>query len=310
MLPLLVFPSLAWFRRRQRPVVVAAAGLWIASAAAALLCLRWFEDQPYVVGMGVLGRDGSVWRAVMVNGVLILWCGVDCLLFVLPALTIYLNDWRARLRAPLGLALGSLFSGGILGLLLWRLGKPMLLGNIVTPNGILGVGTEAIGDRPEILPAAARCIVALVLGVSTAAATAALIERFRSRRGMILRDGPSLAGPDLSSLRWFLWLSVPMCLLYMLLILYRGTLFDRYFLPLLPVIAIPLLWSYQQGIRNTPPPLGWAVIGVLALYGVATTHDFLASGRARMRAASALTSARIPRTSITEIGRASCRERV
>jgi len=106
-----------------------------------------------------------------------------------------------------------------------------------------------------------------------------------------------------ASLSRFALLSIPPCLVYTLAILYRAvvdeTLFDRYFIVLLPVLAVPLLWHYQYKIRKRLPWFGWAVIGVFAWYGIATTHDYLAAGRARLRAASALTAAGIPRNRIT-----------
>ena len=74
---------------------------------------------------------------------------------------------------------------------------------------------------------------------------------------------------------------------------------DRYLLPLPPFLVIPLLWHYQQRIQQRVPPVGWVVLGVLAAYGVATTHDYLAAGRARLGAASALVANGVPRTWIT-----------
>jgi hypothetical protein len=81
--------------------------------------------------------------------------------------------------------------------------------------------------------------------------------------------------------------------------LYRGYLFDRYLIPLLPALAIPLLWHWQRRAGPWVPQAAWAVVGLLALYGVATTHDYLAAGRARLQAATRLTSAGIPRAKIT-----------
>jgi hypothetical protein len=90
----------------------------------------------------------------------------------------------------------------------------------------------------------------------------------------------------------------PSCLLYALILLYRGILFDRYLIPLFPALVIPLLWWRQRSSRSSPPILGWATLGLLALYGVAATHDYFAASRARVEAVSALTATGIPRTSV------------
>jgi hypothetical protein len=289
--PLLVLPAVAWFRRREPPVVAAAAGLWMATAATEALCFRWFLAQPHT-HLGASSWPGvPLARTLVVCGVQFFSCGVECLLLVLPVLAIYLSDWRGRFRAPLSLALSLLVSGAGLAIFTWRLGKDLLIGNIVSPDGILGAGTEAMGYKPRILPASALGALELALAVCVAVTAAALVARSKSRRGT--------ADPDALSLRRFLWLSVPPALAYMLAVLYLGNLYDRYLLPLLPVIAIPLLWAYQRAVRNAPPALGWAIVCVLALYGIATTHDYIAAGRARAQAAAALTSAGIPRTSIT-----------
>ena len=105
-----------------------------------------------------------------------------------------------------------------------------------------------------------------------------------------------------ASLSRFALLAIPPCLVYTLALLYRGVvwdLFDRYLIVLLPVPVILLLWRYQYKVRKPLPWFGWAIIGVFAWYGVAIAHDYLAAGRAKLRAASALTAAGIPRTRIT-----------
>jgi hypothetical protein len=212
------------------------------------------------------------------------------------------RNWEVS-PAAAGLLGGLLVSGVLLGALLWWFQDDLLLGNIVTAYGILDTGTEALGDKPEILTAAVRTALGLAIFVCAGFAAAAMLDRvYRAREARLARVS-SQPQASSNSLRRFALLAIPPCLVYTLAISYRavvdGYLFDRYLIVLLPALVIPSLWHYQHEIRKPLPSAVWAVVGVLAWYGVATTHDHLAAGRARLQAASALTAAGIPRTRIT-----------
>lgn len=297
--PLLALPVAAWIRRGERRVAVTAGSLWCASAMGAGLCLHWFVRQPHAARdpfVHELFQLSDPWR---VAAVLALWGGLGCMLFILPALLIHLPDWRKRLRAPFSLAAGLLLPGAGMGVLLWRLKKELLPGDIVTENGIMWPGYMEIGVKPETLPAVVRGLLAALVVVGAGVTAAALFEGWRWRRRTSLPAAVRPADPDAESLRWFAYLSAPGCLIYALAVFYRAFLRDRYLIPLLPFLVIPLLWRCQRRVRSAPPALGWAAAGVFALYGIATTHDFLAARRASLQAASAMTAAGIPRTSIT-----------
>src|SRR5206468_2472443 len=79
----------------------------------------------------------------------------------------------------------------------------------------------------------------------------------------------------------------------------RHQVFDRYLILLLPAITLSLLLFYQARGKSRPSAFGWVLLGVFALYGIATTHDYYAMGRARLAAASALMASGVPRTQIT-----------
>jgi hypothetical protein len=166
-----------------------------------------------------------------------------------------------------------------------------LLGNIVTSTGILGQ-LDLLGDKAAILPAPIRFLLGVFLIATTACTTAMLFDSVRSRHG-VADDG----------LRRFAWLYGPACLLYALTITYRAitewVLFDRYLILVLPLLVVPLLRHFQARVRETPPGWGWAVLGLFALFGVAMTHDYLASGRARLQAATTATAAGIPRVHVS-----------
>jgi hypothetical protein len=219
-----------------------------------------------------------------------------CGLLLLPVLAIYVAGWRTAMRTRVDIRAGVGFTA-LLATLHWWFRLDLLLGNTVTQVGVLNGGAETLGSRPVILTHLVRGVlkVALAAGGIVTAATLA---------GVLRREKPSLesarpaANPEAAGMLWFTYLLAPSCLLYALILFYRGILFDRYLIPLFPVLVIPLLWWRQRSSRNSPPALGWAVLGLLALYGVAATHDYFAASRARVEAVAALTAAGIPRTSI------------
>jgi hypothetical protein len=89
---------------------------------------------------------------------------------------------------------------------------------------------------------------------------------------------------------------------YLVLLIRRGcdaSVYDRYLLPMLPGLLIPLLWHYQQLIRDRIPVVGWVVLVAFGSYAVATTHDYLAAARARLAAATSVHATGVPRRHIS-----------
>lgn len=298
--PLVVLPAVAWSRRRIPPVMVSALFLWCATLVFVVACLCWFQTQPLVVRFDfslTAAAAAHQHNYALLYGKSALRTGFALLPFLLPATLIYFAGLLKGHRVLFRMALVLLISGAILVLrFLLPGGAGLLLGNIVTTHGVLGVGTEAMGFKPVTLPALIRPLLIVLCDFGAGAALAVLIERYLLRLQIARKPQTS---PNILDLRLFATLFAPACLAYALAIMCRGIPADRYLIPLLPALVIPLLWQYQQRIRNTPPTLGWILVGLFALYGVATTHDYLAAGRARKAAASALTANGIPRTSIT-----------
>ena len=74
--------------------------------------------------------------------------------------------------------------------------------------------------------------------------------------------------------------------------------FDRYLLPLLALgaIVLPARLPQQAPVKLT---VGWVFALLFAGYGVATTHDYFACSRARLRAAQMLSDAHIPKRCVS-----------
>jgi hypothetical protein len=76
-------------------------------------------------------------------------------------------------------------------------------------------------------------------------------------------------------------------------------LFDRYLLPLIPIVSIFGLRIYSENTGRTRPPLlGWLALSLAAYYGLAQTHDYFSLLRARLKLTTALEARAIPRTKI------------
>jgi hypothetical protein len=74
------------------------------------------------------------------------------------------------------------------------------------------------------------------------------------------------------------------CLGYLALLLpgiFLGFAFDRYMLPILPLVMLVVLAQFQKRV----PAVAWGCLAAFACYGIATTHDYSAALRARIAAA-------------------------
>jgi hypothetical protein len=284
--PVMVLPVAAWMLRKERAVVIFAGLVWCASGVAMALCLLWFNAQPY--GFTPTPYELEPWFDAFLESVeSLVEIAVSGLLLMIPVLALYLAGWRQWGRAPRRVAIG-LGGAGVLLAGIGLFGDSLLLGNIVTPTGVLGQGLEMPGVKPEILTAPIRMALGAVVVVTAGITAAAGLDRFRAAD---------------HRLRLFVWLFGPASLVYAAAIVYRSVnqwiLFDRYVIVLMPLVIVPLLWRFQHSLRPTVPVWGWGLIGLFAAYGIATTHDYMASGRARLRAASAVTAAGVPRRQVS-----------
>jgi hypothetical protein len=85
------------------------------------------------------------------------------------------------------------------------------------------------------------------------------------------------------------------CLGYLALLLpgiLLGFAFDRYMLPILPLMMLVVLSQLVQ-FREHIPAVAWCCLGAFACYGIAATHDYSAALRARIAAAHGIDRARV-----------------
>jgi hypothetical protein len=63
-----------------------------------------------------------------------------------------------------------------------------------------------------------------------------------------------------------------------------GFAFDRYMLPIVPLLMLAVLLEFAR-YRERVPLAAWCCVAAFACYGIATTHDYSAALRARIAAA-------------------------
>jgi hypothetical protein len=93
----------------------------------------------------------------------------------------------------------------------------------------------------------------------------------------------------------------PFSIAYMLLLVSRAAaaqIVDRYLLGLLAIAALCLARYYQERIRPQVPLVSLALIALMAMYGVAMTHNLFSLYRARVALAAELRANGVPDTSV------------
>ncbi len=292
--PLAVLPAvlLGACRVRSKQIILACAVLWLVTLLTWMGTSRWQSRQPYVKSEAPLTNMQKALahrRATTRTAISIFQA---TLLFILPVGLVYagtrLLSWSKR-RALAAILLAFCLMWGTRRII----HVPTLIGNTVTWDGFLDSGTEALGRRPAVLP---RSVLIAAVGLVYLTLSCVILEATRSVGTWPLRIGKSRSWEDYSG---FLILPVFAAAYFAALVFVSATVFDRYILPLLPPFIIVLLLLCQTHAGPRILAAGSIGLFVNALYGVATTHDYLASGRARAAAAGYVEATGVPRTNIS-----------
>lgn len=207
----------------------------------------------------------------------LLYCG----LFLLPPLLLFEAGWRrARLTRPRWITAVQIAAAALAAARLLSVGRPMpLIGNVLISSGIGPVTLHdwyirGLANDPRLPPAvwlavsaAAVLGVALLAGQLIGAVRAAWSERRAGAPGRIMLLGTGAAYLALTCV------VVP---------------FDRYYLPLLPILALALLPPAHAVPRRAWIAAG-ALLAISGAFAIAATHDYLAWNRARWAALRQLT---------------------
>jgi hypothetical protein len=304
LVPLAVLPYLAWTKRRTVRFAAVSLAAWMLAAAGMAGISSWFNRQPYVA------HTSSTLAELKLSLARPLWefnifarLALMLLLMILPAVLPLVfqsarETWGGALSRKLfvGLLLfalfGAVFVHPSLASIPW-------VSSTLNWEGING--TAALPERPIVLTAPIRAVVALVVYISVCILAGELwsARRLLQRAWRFLLDPPAgqfaLAAMSLFSL------------VYFTLLIIRGSeidLFDRYLLPIMPCAAsVALLWPESAEARSASPArkpglASWVTLAILAAYAILSTQDLWALARARVAAAQKLEAAGIPRTAI------------
>jgi 4-amino-4-deoxy-L-arabinose transferase-like glycosyltransferase len=293
---LVMVPATAWLIRSNKGIWQASLALWLTSISAILLCTAWFRHQPYSVPENMTGFhiNRAMFLALGHNMTVIFFSTV---LFCLPGLVGYLPTLRTmppKRLLPLVAVLAVVLYLG-LGRRL-NVFAPWMMG--VVTSTTVDSDFDGLGLHPTVLTMPVRVVITVFMGTVLYA-----FLQFVLTKPQVSATKQSLSYTSWRSL--FVLLG-PFTLAYLALLVPRAgskgvlgiTVFDRYLLPLLPVAIILALRLYQEQIQPHAPAFAFVTLAAFSFFAIANTHDYFASERARLAAATELTSAGVPRTAI------------
>jgi hypothetical protein len=289
---LVMVPSVGWCLRRRRGVLLAASLLWIASVTSIMACLRWFNQQPYIMSESIFQNIGIHPVAHTFHLCVELIGAVLCLLLVVyPILVAWLPEVRRFNSVTLlRIALITLLWGFIEALSKWTM--PWLY-HVISSEFTVEKTGEMFWPNLTSLPWWGREATSLLV----VATTLIFLEHLRSGLRPLIKNKTL----QMESWHEIFWLLGPFTLSYFLLLLpraYHIVVFDRYLLPIVPIAIICLLKLHQQWVAETVPAISIFALSVFALLAIGGTHDWFAWERARLVAVNEVRASGVPRTEI------------
>jgi hypothetical protein len=301
--PLLIVPYCVILRRRQPWFLVAAAVCWLAVFTDVLLTVRWFDRHPWAFidpPITDYVRAAIAQPAWTESGVIAI--AFTTVLFALPALVPFAFDslahlWRNRKTwqaATASLVVLAMAVGVSRNPRIYM--GPWLFG-IVTVKGVLGtLWIEVSGNRAFTIPLYARGFISALVLMCCYLLIARSVESALQPRAFMTRLIQFFSSTDPRPMLTIFGIA------YFALMVARNSLnfvFDRYCLPMVPCLAIPILAvAPLRAVAKPVVILTWTLFGVYALYACASTQDNLALAAARRTAINRLEAAGVPRTEI------------
>jgi len=305
---LVMVPSTLWLLRAQRRVLLAGIAVTFAGALFIFVCMQWLKRQPYVIPVPLFNSRYPLAHGVGQLSFLLL----DIPFLLLPIFVLFfpaLRKSKPRIILLLSAALlGFIFLAtypsrlrGTFRHLLEPAGEQM--GSWVGVHGFIEI-LSLKGAQPLFLNTEAQVFLTLI---SYSALISLLISLLHSKSLHTKSLHTQALPPDPGSRSDISWkqlgiLFVPFSLAYVLLLLSAAAttyyLFDRYALGLLILALICLIRYYQEQIRPQLPLASFFLIALMAIYGIAVTHDTFALARARVTLAAELAANGVPPTSV------------
>jgi hypothetical protein len=302
--PLTCGLHIAWLRRRQPPVLIASIVGVLVNSLAAIMLVKWFFAQPYVIAEWDLGytlRSGlETWRHTQA-----IWLGIPltAVLLVLPAAIPAAWLWLKAIWRDRGGRRGAIAAGAALivaiDISLWPdITIEPWLGHVVSNRGALW-GMELSGQRPVSQPVFLREFLASVVFFIAWLLLSEFADHLL-RPHPLRRLSAFFQPPDNNIVLPAMFLFATAYLAIFAYHAPRGYIYDRYALPLIPCISIPLLLKSQGliGRARISFAVAWVALAIWSLYAIAETQDVHALAAARRQSIDRLCSAGVHDTAI------------
>ncbi len=289
---LVMVPSTLWLMRSKRRVVLAGAAATLAGALFIFACMQWLKHQPYSIAEHLIPSTFPVGHTIREFAYIFL----EVPLLLLPIVVLFLLEFRKR--SPRIIAINSAVLLGYLFLATHPAHRIRNLRSFLEPtlgdwfsvSGIFQIFLP--GNSPVFLPMGARVFLT-ILSIGGTLGIIVVLLRHRSAP-LPMSSRPVVSWKQLGVVL------APFTIAYLLLLVPRATewLNDRYLLGLLVVPLLCLVRYYQEQIQPRLPVAGVLLVAIMAIYGIAVTHNVFALFRARTDLAAELRSYGIPDTSV------------
>lgn len=291
---LVMVPSAAWFLRERRGMKIAGVLSWLFSVAGLLVCLHWFNRQPYSV------PEHLIWAPVrpMTAAHLIAQFIKTFLCFFLVILPISaawlptVRRWNRTVWMRFAILMAVFISLAILAYAGGRIDTwvmPWLM--------------YLLAEQSSLAPGMFGMTVAISLWIRLAISLFVIASAFIVVEQLLEPRYASPLSSDKPAPSWksMVWILGPFSLSYLLLLAPRGAfdqIQDRYLIGLVPTAIVFLLRLYQERIKATLPLVSIITLTIFALYSIAGTHDFFAESRAQVKAIHMVEDSGVSRRSI------------
>jgi hypothetical protein len=295
---LVMVPSTLWLLRGRRPVAIAGVCATFVGFVSIFSCVHWLKHQPYVIPVPLFVSDFPLVHTLFQLTDLLL----DVPFLLLPIVVLFLPEIRKSRSRVIAVLAAALLVCVVLATVPSPIRSSFAFalepamhggGDWVGVHGI-HEGHHLQGTPPIFLNHGVQAL----LGFLSFGGLMGLIASFLRPRKTPLPVDPSTG----ISWKQLAILLVPFTAAYILLLIAcAGTtyyLFDRYSLSLSVVVLLCLLRYYQERIRSELPSISVFVIALMAIYGIAVTHNMFSLYRARVALAAELNASGIPDTSV------------
>ncbi|MGA8938352.1 MAG: hypothetical protein WB439_04230, partial [Acidobacteriaceae bacterium] len=283
----------------RRRVLFAGAAATLAGALFVFACMQWFKHQPYSIREPILPTAFPVMHVIWQ----FLRTSLGLPFLLLPLVALFLPEIRkSRVRTIAIISvvfLGYLFLATYPSSIRVHIPLEPTMSNWVTPIGMFE-SVPPVADPPIFLNTGVQILFTIV---SIFGLLGLISLLFRSLLLRSRRSTSPIAPPPSPAISWHTLgvLLAPFSLVYILLLVPRATwniILDRYMLELLVVGLICIARFYQERVQPRIPFAGILLVAIMAIYGIACTHNMFSLDRARVAIAAELHANGIPDTSI------------